>query len=182
VRDRIFPLVKRKFVLQAPPKNRHGQHKQSKREQESETALPRRIAKVPHDSNDAPKPARVVTPLANSFAISSCPNQSGVKLLLRSVPATNQRVPHISLVFCEMWDTTAPNLRLQEPVLPQDQRESTGGPRSPQLLNQQLSKSGRTLRKSTAENDGRSPSTAFAALRPTYPPASYILSLTVSKG
>jgi hypothetical protein len=26
---------------------------------------------------------------------------------LNFVPATKSRVPHISLVFCEMWDTTA---------------------------------------------------------------------------
>jgi hypothetical protein len=67
VRDRIFPLVKRKFVLQPPPKNRHRQHQQPKREQESETAPPRRIAKIPHDFNDAPKTPCVVTPPITSF-------------------------------------------------------------------------------------------------------------------
>jgi hypothetical protein len=98
MRDRIFPLIKRKLVLQTPPKNRHGQHQQPKREQESETALPRRIAKTPHDSNDAPKPPLVVTPPADSLAI--CLYKLGYTP--RSVPATNRRVPHISLVFREM--------------------------------------------------------------------------------
>jgi len=62
MRDRIFRLIKRKFVLQTPPKNRHRQHQQSKREQESETTLSRRITKILHDSHDASKPYRVVTP------------------------------------------------------------------------------------------------------------------------
>src|SRR5580698_3680730 len=62
-------------------------------------------------------------------------------------PATNPRVPHISLVFREMWDTTALDPRILEPS--QHHRESTGAPRSPQ--------------RTWDENDGRSPTTAFPA-------------------
>src|ERR1700678_3562377 len=43
--------------------------------------------------------------------------------------ATKPRVPHISLVFCEMWDTTALDPRILEPS--PHHRESTGAPRSP---------------------------------------------------
>jgi hypothetical protein len=32
----------------------------------------------------------------------------------RTSPATNDRVPHISLVFREIWDTTALNLPLSK--------------------------------------------------------------------
>jgi hypothetical protein len=32
-----------------------------------------------------------------------------------SVPTTNERVPHISLVFREMWDTTAADLHSSAP-------------------------------------------------------------------
>jgi hypothetical protein len=45
MRDRIFALVERELVLQAPSKNCHGQHQEAERKQHSATAIPRRIAK-----------------------------------------------------------------------------------------------------------------------------------------
>jgi hypothetical protein len=61
--------------------------------------------------------------------------------------ATKTWVSHISLVFCEMWDTTAFDLQpLEDSRHP---RQSTGAPRSPQ--------------RTWAENDGRSPTIALAA-------------------
>jgi hypothetical protein len=58
--------------------------------------------------------------------------------LLSSIPAANRRVPHISLVFREMWDTAG--LPLKPDAAPQIR---TGAPGSPQ--------------RTWAENDGRSP-------------------------
>jgi hypothetical protein len=57
-------------------------------------------------------------------------------------PRTNRRVPHISLVFREMWDTAGLPLKL-----PRAQRLRTGAPCSHQ--------------RTWAENDGRSPTTAL---------------------
>jgi hypothetical protein len=37
-------------------------------------------------------------------------------LILKDSSAAKLRVPHISLVFCEMWDTTAFDLRVLEPT------------------------------------------------------------------
>jgi hypothetical protein len=34
----------------------------------------------------------------------------------KNLLATELGVPHISLVFCEMWDTTALDLRILEPI------------------------------------------------------------------
>jgi len=44
MRNRIFPLVERELVLQAPSKNRHGEHQQPDREQDGTTAISGRIA------------------------------------------------------------------------------------------------------------------------------------------
>jgi hypothetical protein len=59
------------------------------------------------------------------------PNEraQAVPVGFKSGSAKKLRVPHISLVFCEMWDTTALDPRILEPS--SHHRESTGAPRSP---------------------------------------------------
>jgi hypothetical protein len=42
-----------------------------------------------------------------------------MRSLPSSAPATNRRVAHISLVFREMWDTTALSLKLSAPGVDQ---------------------------------------------------------------
>jgi hypothetical protein len=44
VRDRVFPLIKGKFVLQTPPKNRRGERQQAQGEQECTMPIPERFS------------------------------------------------------------------------------------------------------------------------------------------
>ena len=86
---------------------------------------------------------RVRCALARSKRLVGSKSKVERTCLLTLSAATNRRVPHISLVFCEMWDTAGLPLK---PVT--GRRIRRGAPRSHQ--------------RTWDENDGRSPTTAFS--------------------